>query len=296
MPQRAGVHGRPFGVGDALWTCPVRASVREGTKARYVLQRADTAAVRVQAAAMKENVVLGDPEERTRGNRLLARLAGDVRECVLARCESCELELGQVLMGPGMRATYAWFPLDAIVSLGIPAAGQPHSFGVALVGAEGMVGIPLLLGSTASSLRAVVMRPGAALRIPVPAFRVQLSESEDFRNRLQRYVLVSLTQLAQGAVCTRYHRVEERLARWLLMAQDRAPHGPVHATHEFLAATLGVRRAGVTRAAAMLQQRQLITYRRGVLTILNRDGLEDAACGCYVADCTAYANGMRRQD
>jgi CRP-like cAMP-binding protein len=255
-----------------------------------------TRAVRVQAAAMKENVVLGDPEDRPRGNRLLARLEGDVRERVLARCESCKLELGQVLMGPGMRATHAWFPLDAIVSLGIPAAGKPHSFGVALVGGEGMVGIPLLLGSTASSLRAVVVRSGAALRMPVPALRVQLQDSEDFRKPMQRYVLVSLTQLAQAAVCTRYHRVEERLARWLLMTLDRAPQGPVHATHEFLAATLGVRRAGVTRAAAVLQQRQLIAYHRGVLTVLDRGGLEDAACGCYAADRTAYANGMRRPD
>ena len=243
---------------------------------------------------MKENVVLPVPETAARTNRLLARLAGDVRESVLAQCDSCELGMGDVLMGPGLRATHVWFPLDAIVSLGVPAAGKPHSLGVAMVGAEGMVGSPLLLGSCASSLRAVVVRQGVALRMPVLALSVHLQHSADFRKRMQQYVLVSLAQLAQAALCTRYHRVEERLARWLLMTQDRAPRDPLHATHEFLAATLGVRRAGVTRAAAVLQRRQLIAYHRGVLTILNRDGLEDAACGCYAADCTAYASGMRR--
>jgi CRP-like cAMP-binding protein len=106
-------------------------------------------------------------------------------------------------------------------------------------------------------------------------------------------VLVSLTQLAQAALCTRYHRVEERLARWLLMTQDRAPGGPVYATHEFLATALGVRRAGVTHAAATLQRRQLIAYHRGVLTVLDREGLQAAACGCYAADRASYAHGMR---
>lgn len=242
---------------------------------------------------MKENLVARDSEAAIRANRLLAHLAKDERERLLAHCEVSELALGQVLMGPGLRATHAWFPLDAIVSLGIPAAGKPHSFSVALVGAEGMVGIPLLLGSTVSSLRAVVVRQGAALRIPVAPLRLQMRESEDFRERMQQYVLVLLTQLAQAALCTRYHRVEERLARWLLMTQDRAPDGPVHATHEFLAATLGVRRAGVTRAAAVLQRRQLIAYHRGVLTVLDRAGLQDASCGCYAADCDSYASGMR---
>jgi CRP-like cAMP-binding protein len=245
---------------------------------------------------MKEKLVLPAPEPAAaaRVNRLLARLALAVRQRVLAHCEACDLHLGDALMGPGLRATHAWFPLDAIVSLGIPAVGKPDAFSVGLVGPEGMVGIPLLLGSAASSLRAVVVRPGAALRIPSAALRLELQESADFGRRMQQYVLVSLAQLAQAALCTRYHRVEQRLARWLLMTQDRAPQESVHATHEFLAATLGVRRAGVTRAAAVLQRHQLIVYHRGVLTVLDRDGLEKAACGCYQADRVAYDSGMRR--
>jgi CRP-like cAMP-binding protein len=177
-----------------------------------------------------------------RANRLLDRLAGTNRERFLASCEPIDLEAGQVLMRPGVRAAHAWFPIDAIVSLGMAEGGEQHSFEVGLVGSEGMVGIPLLLGSNASSLRATVVRPGAALRISAARLRLQLRSSEAFRERMQQYVLVSLTQLAQAALCTRYHRVEERLARWLLMTQDRAPRGPVYATHEFLAAALGVRR------------------------------------------------------
>jgi CRP-like cAMP-binding protein len=242
---------------------------------------------------MKENIVVPGAGA-SRGNRLLARLATDDRERLLAQCEPCAFALDQVLMAPGARTTHAWFPLDGIVSLGVPAAGKPHCLGVALVGAEGMVGVPLLLGSTASSLRAVVVRPGAALRIAAEPLRRQLRASEDFRKRMQQYVLVTLTQLAQATLCTHYHRVEERLARWLLMSQDRAPDAPVRATHEFLAATLGVRRAGVTRAAAVLQRRQLIAYHRGVLSVLDRAGLEAASCGCYAADCEAYASGMKR--
>ncbi|HZN47862.1 MAG TPA: Crp/Fnr family transcriptional regulator [Ramlibacter sp.] len=242
---------------------------------------------------MNEILVVPDSETAVCANHLLAGLAGANRQRVLASCEVVAVQLGQVLMRPGLRSTHAWFPLDAIVSLGIAAGERAHSFEVGLVGPEGMVGIPLLLGSSDSSLRATVVRQGAALRIAAAPLRLQLRSGEAFRERMQQYVLVTLTHLAQAALCTRYHRVEERLARWLLMTQDRAPLGPVHATHEFLAAALGVRRAGITRAAATLQRRQLIAYHRGVLTVLDRVGLQAAACGCYAADCASYADGMQ---
>jgi CRP-like cAMP-binding protein len=243
---------------------------------------------------MKDQPPAPESGSALRANRLLEGLAGTHRERFLASCEPADLQVGQVLMRPGMRATHAWFPVDAIVSLGLAEGGVQHSFEVGLVGPEGMVGIPLLLGSNASSLRATVVRPGAALCIEAAPLRLQMRSSEAFRERMQQYVLVSLTQLAQAALCTRYHRVEERLARWLLMTQDRAPPGPVHATHELLAATLGVRRAGVTQAAASLQGQELIAYHRGELTVLDRPGLLAAACSCYAADCASYTQGMRR--
>ena len=242
---------------------------------------------------MKDNPPIPEPGSAVRANRLLDRLAGTHRKRFLASCEPIDLPFGEVLMRPGVQATHAWFPIDAIVSLGMAESGEQHSCEVGLVGSEGMVGIPLLLGSNASSLRATVARPGAALRIAAAPLRLQLRSSEAFRERMQQYVLVSLTQLARAAVCTRYHRVEERLARWLLMTRDRTPCGPVYATHEFLAAALGVRRAGVTHAAATLQRRHLIAYHRGVLTVLDREGLQAAACGCYAADCASYAQGMQ---
>lgn len=242
---------------------------------------------------MNEKLEAPDSEAAACANRLLAGLAGANCERVTASCEVVDVQVGQVLMRPGLATTHAWFPLAAIVSLGVAAAGKAHSFEVGLVGPEGMVGIPLLLGSSDSSLRATVVRQGAALRIAAAPLRLHLRSSEDFRERMQQYVLVTLTHLAQAALCTRYHRVEERLARWLLMTLDRDPLGPVHATHEFLAAALGVRRAGITRAAATLQRRQLIAYHRGVLTVLDRNGLQAAACGCYAADCDSYAEGMQ---
>jgi CRP-like cAMP-binding protein len=247
----------------------------------------------VQAGESREKLLSTLPAAAVHGNRLIARLAGADRKRIVGKCEVVELDAGQVLMRPGQRTTHAWFPLDSTISLGMVAPGKRNCFEVALIGPEGMVGVPLLLGAAASSLRATVVKPGTALRLRAPELRLQLEAAPGFRQRMHHYVFVSLTQLAQAALCTHYHHVDERLARWLLMTQDRAPHGAVHATHEFLAATLGVRRAGVTRAAASLQRRQLIAYHRGVLTVLDRDGLEAAACACYAADCASYASVMR---
>lgn len=230
---------------------------------------------------------------RTGANRLLARVARAERGRVLGACVPVELAMGDVLMRAGVRTTHAYFLIDAVASLRIEVAGRPHDFEVALVGHEGVVGVPLLLGMAASTLSATVVRPGAALSIAAAPLRLQLLAEAGFRRRMQSYVLVSLAQMAQAVLCTRYHRVDERLARWLLMTQDRAPGQAVHATHEFLAATLGVRRAGVTRAATALQKRKLIAYHRGLLSVLDRKGLEGAACGCYAADRTAYTDGMR---
>jgi CRP-like cAMP-binding protein len=213
---------------------------------------------------------------------------------MLAACEAVELRAGQVLARPGRRMAHAWFPTGAVLSLGVAPGGTREWLEVALVGSEGMVGLPLLLGASASALRVTVVRPGAALRLGAAALRQELLASGGLQARMQRYVLVVLTQMAQAALCTRYHQVDQRLARWLLMAHDRAPRQDLHATHEALAASLGVRRAGVTRAAAGLQRRKLIAYHRGLLTLLDRSGLEAAACSCYAADRASYAALMRR--
>jgi CRP-like cAMP-binding protein len=259
----------------------------------YVLHRADETPYRVQGVGSKENLLTRPQPALPATNQLLASLPREPRERLLAACETVELEADQVLLRAGRPGAHAYFPLDAIVSLRIAGTQGQQCFEVALVGREGMVGLPLLLGTSASPFGATVVRPGAALRIAAAPLRLQFLASQALRQRLYRYLLAALAQMAQAALCTRYHRVDQRLARWLLMAQDRAPDVDVHATHEFLAGTLGVRRAGVTRAAAGLQRRGLLVYRRGVLTLLDRGGLESAACACYSADRASYAALLR---
>ena len=159
---------------------------------------------------------------------------------------------------------------------------------VGLIGDEGMFGVPLALGVHVSPVRAVIQGAGMALRMESDRFRLELASTPSLHREIDRYVFVYLSQLAQSAGCTRFHVVEARLARWLLMTQDRARADTFHVTQEFLAFMLGVRRVGVTRAASALQHRGLIQYRRGDITVLDRRGLKTAACGCYKADRHTY--------
>jgi len=220
-------------------------------------------------------------------SRLLEALPANELRRILAGCETVECAFADVLYAPMERLGYAYFPTTCFISLVMPADGT-DSLDIGLIGNEGMFGVPLALGVDVSPLGAVVRGAGAALRMEATTFRRELARCEALERAVDRYAFVHLSQLAQAAACTRFHVVEARLARWLLMTQDRAHASTFHVTQEFLALMLGVRRVGVTKAASSLQHRGLIKYNRGDITVLDRRGLKAASCGCYEADRDHY--------
>jgi CRP-like cAMP-binding protein len=224
-------------------------------------------------------------------NQLIARLPRKDRTRLLASCDEIELVMSQVLCENGAATRHAYFPSRGYISLVTPIDGKPI-LEVGMVGTEGMLGTQLVLGVAAAPLYALVQGPGMAWRVTAAAFRRELIESKTLRVSLDRYVQVTMTQLASSAACLRFHQIGPRLARWLLMTHDRAHTDSFRVTHEFLAYMLGVRRVGVTTAAGALHRSGLIDYRRGDVTVVDRPGLEAAACSCYAASRRAYDDVM----
>lgn len=182
---------------------------------------------------------------------------------------------------------HVYFPTEGFISLVVVVNGSP-GVEVGMVGREGMVGAQLVLGVARSPVHAVVQGEGTAWRVPARAFRGELARSASLRRHLNSYLYVLMAQQSASAACLRFHQTGQRLARWLLMSQDRAHADSFHVTQEFLAYMLGMRRVGITAAAGMLQKEGLIEYNRGEMKVLDRSGLEAVACNCYAADQKTY--------
>lgn len=214
------------------------------------------------------------------GNDLIDSLQSGERDRLRARCETVDLVPGANLCDAGRVYEYAWFPLTGLISHGTKLR-RHSSLDMGLIGPEGMLGATLALGVDTAPLQAVVSGTGTALRMSKVELRRALSEGDSLRQRIDHYLYTVLTQIARTAACNQFHAIGPRLARCLLIARDRASSDHLYLTHESLAAMLGVRRSGITVAAHALGDRGLIEYSRGSIAILDRDGLQAAACSCY---------------
>ncbi|MYM31709.1 helix-turn-helix domain-containing protein [Duganella sp. CY15W] len=219
-------------------------------------------------------------QPRLANNRLLACLPDDEQLQLAEKCETVRVENGQVLCEPGQAVRYVYFPIDCLLSLLAVAEGR-MTLEVGAVGREGMIGASSVLGHELAQIRAVVQRSGRAYRMVVEDFVTEFHRLDSLQRLLHRYTDTLLAQAQQIAVCSRFHVLEARLARSLLITRDRLQSEKFHLTHEFLAHALGVRRVGVTKAASALQQQKLISYSRGNIEILDSAGLESVSCHCY---------------
>lgn len=215
-------------------------------------------------------------------NNLLAAVPRKEYRRLLAGLEPVTLTFGEVLYEPGDAIRHVYFPGVCLVSL-LTLVEDHLALEVGLVGREGMVGVPLALGVGVSPFRALVQGAGVAMRMKSAPFLKELRQSLHLRQALYRYTHTLMAQVAQTAACNRFHVVQKRLARWLLMTRDRVESNDFPQTQEFLSHMLGVRRVGVTKAAGELQQRKLIEYSRGNIRIVDQQGLEAASCSCYQA-------------
>jgi CRP-like cAMP-binding protein len=223
----------------------------------------------------------------TAANQLIDRLPAAAARTLLAACQPIDLEFGQVVAEAGAPVSRVLFPTTAIISVTARVNGhKPLEMG--MIGYEGLLGATLALGVQRQPMPAIVQGSGVALEIPVAGFQRQLKDSAALMRIVQGYLFVLAEQLAQTAACNAFHEVSARLARWLLMMDDRARGNPLELTHLFLSDMLGVRRSAVTIAAGHLQEKQLIRYARGHIQVLSRPGLESVACECYPAALNAY--------
>jgi CRP-like cAMP-binding protein len=222
-------------------------------------------------------------------NRLLAALPKKEYQHLLTELEEVTLTFGDILFDPGNIIRHVYFPNDSIISL-LSAVEDRAMLEVGIVGNDGMAGLSVFMGINKSRNRALVQGAGTAMRMKAAALRKEVSNGGALHNLLHLYTHSLLTQISQSAACNRFHLVNARLARWLLMTHDRVKGDEFYLTQEFISHMLGVRREQVTLAASTLQKQKLISYSRGQIKILNRTGLVAISCNCYKVVKEEYDN------
>ncbi len=213
-------------------------------------------------------------------NHLLAALPQEDYQRLVPHLENVYLMAGDVLCEPGETMTEVYFPNLAMVSL-VSIMENGSTTEISLVGKEGMVGLPVFLGGNSTTSRAIVQIEGTAMMLNANLLKSEFNRGEKLQRLLLLYAQALFTQASQNAACNRQHNIEERLARWLLTAQDCVMKHELHLTQEFISQMLGTRRSGVTVAAGILQQAGMIRYTRGKISVLDRAALKVTACECY---------------
>jgi CRP-like cAMP-binding protein len=245
-------------------------SDRPGTPVR------NASAARLRARLHPSADALHSPRQ----NHLLEALPREDYERLAPQLELIPMKLGDVLYEPGTRMRHVYFPTTSIVSL-MYVMEDGASAEIAIVGNEGILGISLFMGGDTTPSRAVVQGAGYGFRLKAQHLKDEFARFGPMLRLLLRYTQALITQMSQTAVCNRHHTVDQQLCRWLLLSLDRLASNELVMTQELIANMLGVRREGVTEAAGKLQEAELIRYRRGRITVLDRPGLEARSCECY---------------
>ena len=213
-------------------------------------------------------------------NGLLSGLPAALQEQLAPFLEHQRLNASEVVFNPNEPLRFAWFATSAVFSM-LNVLPDGRAIEVGTVGPEGMAGIPLITGVDSMPTTCICQVSGEALRMDASAFKAALASHPEFRTRMLQYTQAFLNDVSQSVACNRLHPLEQRCARWILMTHDRVQGDVLPLTQQFLSFMLGVRRAGVSVAAESLQYAKLITYKRGKIRVLDREGLEKAACPCY---------------
>lgn len=232
-----------------------------------------------KAATAERSAARKVTAEALQSNAILAGLEGSEAEAVIKAGSIVDLKVRDQIYKPNVHIDDVYFPIDCVLSV-VTRMKDGSQIEVGTIGREGVSAIPLLLGAATTENESYCQVPGNCVKIGADLFQ-SLRKNEKFRQLLDRYVQAYVNMLGQLAACNRLHRVYERCARWLLMTHDRVGSPEIRLTHEYLAMMLGTQRSGVTIAAATLQHAGFISYGRGIISILDRPGLEGASCECY---------------